>query len=66
MVAMIIPFVNIILDIIFIKVMGLGCLAALATSISYFMCFLLFWFFLYKSELRLKYILFTHNKRDYH
>jgi Na+-driven multidrug efflux pump len=43
MVAMIIPaIVNIILDIIFIKV-GLGMFgAALATSISYFMCFLLF------------------------
>jgi putative MATE family efflux protein len=57
MVAMIIPaFVNIILDIIFIKVMGLGMFgAALATSISYFMCFLfVLWFFVYKSELRLK------------
>jgi putative MATE family efflux protein len=57
MVAMIIPaFVNIILDIIFIKVMGLGMFgAALATSISYFVCFLfVLWFFVYKSELRLK------------
>ena len=57
MVAMIIPaFVNIILDIIFIKVMGLGMFgAALATSISYFMCFLfVLWFFVYKSELKLK------------
>jgi putative MATE family efflux protein len=57
MVAMIIPaFVNIILDIIFIKVLGLGMFgAALATSISYFMCFLfVLWFFVYKSELRLK------------
>lgn len=57
MVAMIIPaFVNIILDIIFIKVMGLGMFgAALATSISYFMCFLfVLWFFIYKSELKLK------------
>jgi putative MATE family efflux protein len=57
MVAMIIPaFVNIILDIIFIKVMGMGMFgAALATSISYFMCFLfVLWFFVYKSELRLK------------
>jgi putative MATE family efflux protein len=57
MVAMIIPaFVNIILDIIFIKAMGLGMFgAALATSISYFMCFLfVLWFFVYKSELRLK------------
>jgi putative MATE family efflux protein len=57
MVAMIIPaFVNIILDIVFIKVMGLGMFgAALATSISYFMCFLfVLWFFVYKSELKLK------------
>jgi putative MATE family efflux protein len=57
MVAMIIPaFVNIILDVIFIKVMGWGMFgAALATSISYFMCFLfVLWFFVYKSELRLK------------
>jgi putative MATE family efflux protein len=57
MVAMIIPaFVNIILDIVFIKVMGLGMFgAALATSISYFICFLfVLWFFAYKSELRLK------------
>jgi Na+-driven multidrug efflux pump len=56
MVAMIPAIVNIILDIIFIKVMGLGMFgAALATSISYFMCFLLFFFgFVYKSELRLK------------
>ena len=57
MVAMIIPaFVNIILDIIFIKMMGLGMFgAALATSISYFMCFLfVLWFFVYKSELKLK------------
>jgi putative MATE family efflux protein len=57
MVAMIIPaFVNIILDIVFIKVMGLGMYgAALATAISYFMCFLfVLWFFVYKSELKLK------------
>ncbi|TDE04917.1 MATE family efflux transporter [Flavobacterium hiemivividum] len=57
MIAMIIPaFVNIILDIVFIKVMGLGMFgAALATSISYFICFLfVLWFFAYKSELKLK------------
>ena len=57
MVAMIIPaFVNIILDIIFIKGMGLGMFgAALASAISYFMCFLfVLWFFIYKSELQLK------------
>jgi putative MATE family efflux protein len=57
MVAMIIPaIVNIILDIVFIKFMNLGILgAALATSISYFMCFLfVLWFFIFKSELNLK------------
>jgi putative MATE family efflux protein len=57
MFAMIIPaFVNIILDIIFIKLMNLGMFgAALATSISYFMCFLfVLWFFMFKSELKLK------------
>ena len=57
MIAMIIPAIaNIALDIIFIKGMNLGILgAALATSISYFMCFLfVFWFFVSKSELQLK------------
>jgi putative MATE family efflux protein len=57
MIAMIIPAIaNIALDIIFIKGMNLGILgAALATSISYFMCFLfVFWFFVFKSELQLK------------
>ncbi|MGO4904963.1 MATE family efflux transporter [Flavobacterium sp. W20_MBD1_R3] len=57
MVAMIIPaFVNIALDIVFIKYLDLGMFgAALATAISYFMCFLfVFWFFYFKSELHLK------------
>lgn len=57
MYAMIIPaFVNIILDVVFIKIMNLGMFgAALATSISYFMCFVfVFWFFRFKSELKLK------------
>lgn len=56
MIAMIIPaFGNIILDIIFIKVLDLGMFgAALATSFSYFMCFaFILWFFVYKSELRI-------------
>lgn len=56
MIAMIIPaFSNIILDVIFIKFLNLGMFgAALATSISYFMCFaFILWFFIYKSELRL-------------
>ena len=58
MIAMIIPaFSNIILDIIFIKFFNLGMFgAALATSISYFMCFaFILWFFIYRSELKLKF-----------
>jgi putative MATE family efflux protein len=57
MVAMIIPAIaNIILDVIFIKLLNLGIFgAALATSISYFMCFLfVLWFFVSKSELQLQ------------
>ncbi|WP_264565989.1 MATE family efflux transporter [Flavobacterium sp. N3904] len=57
MVAMIVPaFSNIALDIILIKWMNLGVFgAALATSISYFMCFLfVLWFFVSKSELQLQ------------
>jgi Na+-driven multidrug efflux pump len=57
MVAMIIPaFINILLDIIFIKYLNLGMFgAALATAISYLTCFLfVFWFFYFKSELKLK------------
>lgn len=57
MIAMIIPaFVNIALDIVFIKLMDLGMFgAALASAISYFICFLfVLWFFMFKSELRLK------------
>ncbi len=57
MYAMIIPaFSNIILDVVFIKFLNLGIFgAALATSISYFMCFaFIFWFFIFKSELRIQ------------
>ncbi|MDO8316630.1 MAG: MATE family efflux transporter, partial [Flavobacterium sp.] len=57
MIAMIIPaFVNIALDILFIKYLDLGMFgAALATAISYFTCFLfVLWFFVFKSELKLK------------
>jgi putative MATE family efflux protein len=64
MVAMIIPaFINIILDIIFIKYLDLGMFgAALATAISYFSCFLfVFWFFYFKSELQLKFRHFKFN-----
>ncbi len=55
MMAMIIPaFGNIFLDIIFIKFMNMGMFgAALATTISYFMCFVfILWFFIRKSELK--------------
>ncbi|HBI01330.1 MAG TPA: MATE family efflux transporter [Flavobacterium sp.] len=55
MTAMIIPaFGNIILDIIFIKFLDMGMFgAALATTISYFMCFVfILWFFIKKSELK--------------
>jgi putative MATE family efflux protein len=64
MVAMIIPaFVNIALDILFIKYLDLGMFgAALATAISYFTCFLfVLWFFVFKSELQLKMKHFTFN-----
>uniref|UniRef100_UPI00404A400A MATE family efflux transporter n=1 Tax=Flavobacterium sp. TaxID=239 RepID=UPI00404A400A len=56
MMAMIIPaFGNIFLDIIFIKFLDMGMFgAALATTISYFLCFaFIFWFFIKKSELKL-------------
>jgi putative MATE family efflux protein len=55
MMAMIIPaFGNIFLDIIFIKFMNMGMFgAALATTISYIMCFaFILWFFIKKSELK--------------
>ena len=57
MAAMIIPaFFNIGLDILFIKYLNLGMEgAAMATAISYFTCFLfVLWFFVFKSELKLK------------
>ncbi|HEU4496629.1 MAG TPA: MATE family efflux transporter, partial [Flavobacterium sp.] len=57
MAAMIIPaFVNIILDVIFIKAMDMGIYgAALATFISYASCFsFVLWFFIFKSELKLQ------------
>ena len=57
MMAMIIPaFVNIGLDILFIRYMHLGMFGtALATAISYTTCFLfVLWFFIFKSEMRLK------------
>ena len=64
MVAIIIPaFINIGLDILFIKFMNLGMFgAALATPISYTTCFMfVLWFFIFKSELRLKTTHFKFN-----
>lgn len=55
MMAMIIPaFGNIFLDIVFIKFLDMGMFgAALATTLSYFMCFVfILWFFIKKSELK--------------
>ncbi|WP_348811935.1 MATE family efflux transporter [Flavobacterium maritimum] len=65
MIAMIIPaFANIALDILFIKVMNLGMFgSAMATAISYFMCFVfVLWFFAFKSELKLQARHFKFNK----
>ncbi len=47
---------NILLDILFIRIMDMGIFgAALATALSFAMCFLyLIWFFVYKSKLRIK------------
>ena len=55
---------NIILDILFIKILGLGVMgAALATASSFFLCFVyILWFFIYRSELRLKWSHFTWKK----
>jgi len=58
MYAMLLPALgNIIMDYIFIKVLGMGMAgAAWATFISYFICFaFILWFFVVKSELRLKF-----------
>ena len=51
---MLLAFGNIILDIVFIKFLDMGMFgAALATTISYFMCFVfILWFFVKKSELK--------------
>jgi putative MATE family efflux protein len=67
MYAMIIPAIsNLILDIIFIKGLDMGIFgAALATTISYFLCFLFVtWFFISKnSELKPKTFHFSFQKR---
>jgi Na+-driven multidrug efflux pump len=55
MVSMIIPALNIALDFVFIKLLDLGLYgAALATGISYFTSFLLFFGTIYKTELKLQ------------
>src|SRR5690606_6368868 len=57
MLSLIIPSVaNILLDILFIKVFGWGIFgAALATALSFVFCFLYVgWFFVFRSELRLR------------
>lgn len=57
MMAMIVPSVgNIVLDILFIKFFNWGIFgAAMATAISFLMAFLfIVWFFIFRSELRLK------------
>lgn len=55
---------NIVLDILFIKMLGLGVLgAAIATASSFFLCFAyILWFFVYKSELRLTWEHFAWKK----
>lgn len=66
MVSMIIPaFVNILLDILFIKFFDMGIFgAALATLISYTSCFLfVLWFFTSKSEMRLHFNHFRFDKQ---
>lgn len=66
MIAMIISAVsNIVLDILFINILGWGIFgAALATAFSFFFCFLyILWFFLYKSELRLHLSSFVFHKK---
>lgn len=66
MVSMIIPaFVNILLDILFIKFLNMGIFgAAMATFISYTSCFLfVLWFFIFKSEMKLHFHHFTFHKK---
>jgi len=56
---------NVILDIVFIKILGWGVFgAALATASSFVLCFAyILWFFIYKSELRLKWQHFAWQKK---
>lgn len=66
MYAMMLPALgNILMDYLLIKVFGFGMEgAAWATFISYFICFaFIFWFFIVKSELRLKFSSFILNRK---
>ena len=57
--------VNVVLDILFIKIFGCGIMgAALATASSFFLCFVyIAWFFLFKSELKPSLKHFVFNKK---
>ena len=48
--------VDLVFDVVFIKILNMGVFgAAMATALSFFFCFVYFlWFFIYRSELRLK------------
>ncbi len=66
MISMIIPaFVNIILDVVFIKFLDLGIAgAAYATFVSYLSSFLfVLWFFIFKTELKLGWHHFKFHKK---
>ena len=56
---------NILFDILFIKILDMGIFgAALATALSFFLCFVyILWFFVFKSELRLKLNHFSLHKK---
>lgn len=56
---------NIIFDVIFIKVLDMGMFgASLATALSFFVCFAyIFWFFIFKSELRPSFRHFVFHKK---
>jgi putative MATE family efflux protein len=66
MIAMIISAVsNIVLDILFIKILDMGIFgAALATASSFFLCFsYILWFFISKSELKLQLSSFVYQNK---
>ncbi|TRW22616.1 MATE family efflux transporter [Flavobacterium zepuense] len=66
MIAMIISTVaNLVLDVLFIKVLNMGIMgAAIATGSSFVLSFLyILWFFIYRSELRIKWHHFVWDKK---